>query len=361
MAEQQTKETGSQDEAGAPPQVAGGDLAQMFAPLTDAIAAFFAADHPQHKQRVTGAWVLQGGLVVVIAINLFQGASTKSDQLVWRNWIGIPARVEAKVHDDLAKSETSLAENSLIVTSEEYEDFRSNNEPAAALIKAWSRVLQAEASLRLGLQNAMASNNQAGSSRKGGDRRVSRVGPVSEARDEFEKVLESGLAKPGSQLWARAQYGLAVATEVLCDGSKDRHDEAVAAYTKLEEAGPPYDQLARDRIDSLGSSSAQEFYKWFAFVDKKAVTPAVSPHGAGADAATDGETNLLQKVLGGDNSGGDDKTKKDSRSIPDALPGLVKPKPDAGTDKTSQKKSDKDLEKSPAPKSDKKSDKKSGQ
>lgn len=90
--------------------------------------------------------------------------------------------------------------------------------------------------------------------------RKAALGELKNADEAFNKVLAVSSADKAAR--ERAAWGLAKSTEAQCDGDTSK---SIAAYQALLKDFPKsiYKSAAEERIESLKSESAKEFYAWF--------------------------------------------------------------------------------------------------
>jgi hypothetical protein len=86
------------------------------------------------------------------------------------------------------------------------------------------------------------------------------LGELKNADEAFRKVLAMKSATNAAR--ERAAWGLAKSNEAQCDGDTSQPVEAYQALLK-EFPKSIYKAAAEERIESLGSASAKEFYAWF--------------------------------------------------------------------------------------------------
>ncbi|MBI1347964.1 hypothetical protein GC163_16945 [bacterium] len=81
------------------------------------------------------------------------------------------------------------------------------------------------------------------------------------SRENFEAVLKSSISLPDN-IRERAMLGLARCLEATCDGQTE---PVIEAYQKLNEQFPnsAYKKVVEDKIVTLKSADAAEFYAWF--------------------------------------------------------------------------------------------------
>ncbi len=90
--------------------------------------------------------------------------------------------------------------------------------------------------------------------------RKAALGELKNADEAFNKVLAMKAAASAAR--ERAAWGLAKSTEAQCDGDTNK---SIEAYQALLKQFPKslYKAAAEERIESLKSESAKEFYVWF--------------------------------------------------------------------------------------------------
>jgi hypothetical protein len=114
-------------------------------------------------------------------------------------------------------------------------------------VGTWARLRSGEMFLADGIQMSTTNGN------------VSRDS-LHKAKEAFERVLDAGQVAP--QARERALYGLGTCLESLSDSNTG---PAIEAYESLLNEFPEsqYRYLVEDRISTLKTSRAQEFYAWF--------------------------------------------------------------------------------------------------
>ncbi len=301
----------------------------MFAPLTGVLKDFFRNDHPQHRQRLIGTWVVVGLLGGGLTWSLYDSTSVEAQEATWGSWIGVPTEINKAMIQGLEGGDVLTGVGDFRVKA--YTDFLNKNEDADPEVRSWVRLLLAETRLRLALQRGYVSDKNA--RREKGDRRIraGRNDDVTKAMSALERVRDN--SPKDSRLHQRALFGLAIAAEATCTGDKPSIDAAVAAYRKLAAIDGPYKELATSRRKSLENGEAAEFYQWFAEV---AETPqpdiATPPHFDSSGTTDPLGADLLKGLTGGSDKPSDPESSsetkdKKSRTIPDSvpLPGLKAP------------------------------------
>ncbi|MFM9961598.1 MAG: tetratricopeptide repeat protein [Planctomycetaceae bacterium] len=114
-------------------------------------------------------------------------------------------------------------------------------------VGAWARLGEAERLTESGISLMFTD-------RKGA------LGELKNADEAFQKVLAKKSA--ASAVRERATWGLAKSTEAQCDGDTSQSIEAYQTLLK-EFPNSIYKAAAQERIESLKTESAKEFYAWF--------------------------------------------------------------------------------------------------
>lgn len=144
-----------------------------------------------------------------------------------------------------ARSESAWAQYSQARTAEDFgniADVFSNTE-----VGTWARLGEGERLVDSGI-SLMFTDREAA------------LGELKKADEAFRKVLST---KSGPDVAReRAAWGLAKSTEAQCDGDTTK---AIEGYTALLNQFPKsiYKAAAEERIESLKSPEAKEFYAWF--------------------------------------------------------------------------------------------------
>ena len=97
------------------------------------------------------------------------------------------------------------------------------------------------------------------------------LGDLKKATEAFHKVLTMKSAASAAR--ERAAWGLAKSTEAQCDGDTSKPTEAYQTLLK-EFPKSIYKVAAEERIESLKSESAKEFYAWFHKQNPKPAEPS---------------------------------------------------------------------------------------
>ena len=298
------------------------ELGHIFGPLIDAFREFFGGDHPQRQQRLIGAWIVVGLLVGAVGWNLYDTAAFQGDAGTWGKWTGIPSEVNEGMMKTLKDGGVLNGVGAFRVKA--YNDFLNKNADATPEVRAWARLLLAEARLGEALRRGYVSDKNA--SREKGDRRI-RTGTnddIRKAKTAFEDVRDN--SPEGSDMRQRALYGLAIIAEATSSGKDDSIKAAVKAYEKLEATEGPYKSLAKRRIEALAKRAATDFYKWFAEVAETPAADPVTPAlGSGANAPQFDPSSLLEGLTDGDDKSSPhqpapNSSTKDERKIPESVP-----------------------------------------
>ena len=101
--------------------------------------------------------------------------------------------------------------------------------------------------------------------------RKAALGELKNADEAFRKVHATKSAASATR--ERAAWGLAKSTEAQCDGDTNKPIEAYQALLK-EFPKSLYKAAAEERIESLKSASAKEFYVWFHKQNPKPAEPS---------------------------------------------------------------------------------------
>ncbi len=324
----------------------------MFAPLTGVLKDFFRNDHPQHKQRLIGTWVVVGLLGGGLTWSLYDSTSVEAQEATWGSWIGVPTEINKAMIQGLEGGDVLTGVGDFRVKA--YTDFLNKNEDADPEVRSWVRLLLAETRLRLALQRGYVSDRNA--RREKGDRRIrsGRNDDVTKAKSALEKVRDN--SPKDSRLHQRALFGLAIVAEATCTGDKTSIAAAVAAYRKLAAIDGPYQELATSRHKSLENAEVAEFYQWFAEVSETPQPDISNLPDFDSSGTTDPlGADLLKGLTGGSDKPSDpespSETKdKKSRTIPNSvpLPGLKAPADEKPAEKKLSEK--KPAEKKPAEK-----------
>lgn len=144
-----------------------------------------------------------------------------------------------------ARSESAWRQYSQARTAEDFgntADVFSNTE-----VGTWARLGEGERLVDSGI-SLMFTDREAA------------LGELKKADEAFRKVLGNKTGSASAR--ERAAWGLAKSTEAQCDGDTTK---AIEGYTALLNQFPKsiYKAAAEERIESLKSPAAKEFYAWF--------------------------------------------------------------------------------------------------
>ena len=178
--------------------------------------------------------------------------------------------------------------------------------------------------------------------------REAALGELKKADEAFRKVLDNKSASDVAR--ERAAWGLAKLTEAQSDSDTIK---AIEGYTALLSQFPKsiYKAAAEERIESLKSPDAKEFYAWFHKQHPKPPDPKKPK-----DGLPDGHPlldSLLDDKPEGEKSESKKSEAKDDEKPDESKPDAKKDAKDSETEKAPDDKSKKDEKPAEEPKSDK--------
>ncbi len=147
-----------------------------------------------------------------------------------------------------------------------------NDQHPGSTAAAWANLKAAEDHLKHGMKAAFS------------DRDAS-LADLKKAQASFQK-LEGGGTRIAPEIRERALFGLARCLESLSDGN---NDEAIKVYSRLNAEFPQgmFKGMAEDRIKTLASPEAKDFYAWFHQQKPQPKDPHPFPGVKSSDSSTD--------------------------------------------------------------------------
>ncbi len=167
------------------------------------------------------------GLVAVIALVIAIAVySSRSDTESAESWARLAA---ARLAEDYAK------------VADDYDGTSAG---------AWARLQASELNLEQGIQVAFTNRPND----------IAEISELKQAKKGFDSLLSNSSVP--STVRERALLGMARYLETTCDGNTD---QAIRAYKQFvsEFKNSSQKRIAEERIEALGTQSAQEFYAWF--------------------------------------------------------------------------------------------------
>ncbi|MDP7276827.1 MAG: hypothetical protein QF363_15200 [Planctomycetaceae bacterium] len=267
---------------------------QWTGPIVAWLKVFFSKEDPQYQVRVLGSLVVGLLLATWLGWAVREASLSQNQQEAWSSWI--------EAEGEIAAGEDPATAYRAVVDS-------GGNE----VVRSWAKLKEAEAQLSRGLVAAYKKGDEPGIEKSD---RFGRNNEIEEAKEAFEKLAGSS----DRLLQERALYGVAVSSEVLCDGTKDSIDQVIAAYSALGKSSDFYRSLAEQRKTELGNGDeARSFYRWFSVIEARPEEPKVEPPPAAGTGTTSGAIHPLI-TPGADtaktSADGQGKTNK-KRAIPD--------------------------------------------
>ena len=232
-----------------------------------------------------------------------------------------------------SKNEAAWAQYSQARSAEEFgniADVYSNTEVAA-----WARLGEGERLLDSGISLMFTDRDAA-------------LGELKKADEAFRKVVGN---KSGSDVAReRAAWGLAKSTEAQSDSDTTK---AIEGYSALLKQFPKsiYKAAAEERIESLKSPDAKEFYAWFHKQHPK--PPDLKKPKDGLPDGHPSIESLLDDMPDGDKSASKKSEAKDDEKPDETKPDAKKDAKDSDSEKTSEEKPKKDEKPADEPKDDK--------
>ena len=164
--------------------------------------------------------------------------------------------------DSAAWADLAAAFRKSNVTAEDFANVAELHPGTKAAV--WAKLYEGEARLDSGIQSLF-------SDREGASR------DLEDAQKAFEAVLDMQNVQEEAE--ARATYGLARTLEANSSGDLKPALERYEEVTQFTDS--VYAQLASERIESLKSSNAEAFYKWFANANPAVRDPLALPSDRG--------------------------------------------------------------------------------